>query len=265
MESKARTGCLNRNGFFVGKAFHICHKDRMTTLLCPNGTLFNQRFFVCDWWFNVDCSKAAALYVLNDKLGTTVRPAPSVEAVLSYTQTTATPSFARFERNNQHWVREPSATFYSGRHADRPTAAVERRPVRPVEVEPEPTSREPVERERPVRQPVEREASTHEPDDEREPLAFTELAQRQPVDRESQRQARARPWPRYVDAYSYRRDLPEPFSDSPFKDHSAADDEYWRSRANRFVFEPQSGQSKRYCSIENRFELDCQHDLTKLC
>ena len=26
------------------------------TLLCPNGTLYNQQYFVCDWWFNVDCS-----------------------------------------------------------------------------------------------------------------------------------------------------------------------------------------------------------------
>ena len=24
--------------------------------LCPNGTLFNQQYFICDWWFNVDCS-----------------------------------------------------------------------------------------------------------------------------------------------------------------------------------------------------------------
>ena len=28
----------------------------LSTLLCPNGTLYNQQYFVCDWWFNVDCS-----------------------------------------------------------------------------------------------------------------------------------------------------------------------------------------------------------------
>ena len=33
--------------------------------LCPNGTVFNQEEFVCDWWFNVDCSKAEDLYFLN--------------------------------------------------------------------------------------------------------------------------------------------------------------------------------------------------------
>ena len=69
------------------KAFHICNEDRRTTFLCPNGTLFNQRFFVCDWWFNVDCRKAASLYALNDKLLTTTRapfrPKPA-EDLLTY-------------------------------------------------------------------------------------------------------------------------------------------------------------------------------------
>ena len=23
--------------------------------ICPNGTVFNQQYFVCDWWFRVDC------------------------------------------------------------------------------------------------------------------------------------------------------------------------------------------------------------------
>ena len=27
------------------------------SFLCPNGTLFNQQYFICDWWFNVDCSQ----------------------------------------------------------------------------------------------------------------------------------------------------------------------------------------------------------------
>ena len=26
------------------------------TRLCPIGTLYNQQYFTCDWWFNVDCS-----------------------------------------------------------------------------------------------------------------------------------------------------------------------------------------------------------------
>merc|ERR1712106_449864 len=35
--------------------------------LSPNGTIFNQQYFVCDWWFNVDCSLAEELYSLNDE------------------------------------------------------------------------------------------------------------------------------------------------------------------------------------------------------
>ena len=31
------------------------------SFLCPNGTLFNQQYFICDWWFNVDCSQVLVL------------------------------------------------------------------------------------------------------------------------------------------------------------------------------------------------------------
>ena len=46
--------------------FHICTADGAGGLakysfLCPNGTIFNQNYFICDWWFNVDCSESAAL------------------------------------------------------------------------------------------------------------------------------------------------------------------------------------------------------------
>ena len=48
------------------QAFHICTSDAEGGLakysfLCPNGTIFNQEYFICDWWFNVDCSEAEAL------------------------------------------------------------------------------------------------------------------------------------------------------------------------------------------------------------
>ena len=37
------------------------------SVLCPNGTIFNQGAFVCDWWFNFDCASAEGLYGLNDE------------------------------------------------------------------------------------------------------------------------------------------------------------------------------------------------------
>ena len=53
--------------------FHICTSDghgglTKYSFLCPNGTLFNQQYFICDWWFNVDCSLAEGLYSLNDEI-----------------------------------------------------------------------------------------------------------------------------------------------------------------------------------------------------
>ena len=38
------------------------------SFLCPNGTIFNQNYFICDWWFNFDCAEAADLYSLNDDI-----------------------------------------------------------------------------------------------------------------------------------------------------------------------------------------------------
>ena len=29
------------------------------------GTMFNQQYLICDWWFNVDCSLAESFYSIN--------------------------------------------------------------------------------------------------------------------------------------------------------------------------------------------------------
>jgi len=52
------------------QAFHICANNGQGGLtkysfLCPNGTIFNQNYFICDWWFNVDCSLAEGFYGRN--------------------------------------------------------------------------------------------------------------------------------------------------------------------------------------------------------
>ena len=62
--------------------FHICTADGSGALspysfLCPNGTLFNQEYFVCEYWFNVDCSKTESLYSLNEGIGDTTSGAAS--------------------------------------------------------------------------------------------------------------------------------------------------------------------------------------------
>jgi len=55
------------------QVFHICTSDGQGGLakysfLCPNGTIFNQNYFICDWWFNFDCAEAETLYSLNDDI-----------------------------------------------------------------------------------------------------------------------------------------------------------------------------------------------------
>ena len=55
------------------QVFHICTADGFGGLskysfLCPNGTIFNQNYFICDWWFNFDCAEAEELYSINDDI-----------------------------------------------------------------------------------------------------------------------------------------------------------------------------------------------------
>ncbi|QQP51238.1 Putative LOC100168286 [Caligus rogercresseyi] len=56
------------------QAFHICGPDAGASgltkysFLCPNGTLFNQEYFICDWWFNFDCAQAEELYSRNEEI-----------------------------------------------------------------------------------------------------------------------------------------------------------------------------------------------------
>ena len=53
--------------------FHICTFDgtgdlAKYSILWPNGTLFNQNYFICDWWCNFDGSTAEDLYFLTDEI-----------------------------------------------------------------------------------------------------------------------------------------------------------------------------------------------------
>ncbi|XP_042236679.1 pro-resilin-like isoform X2 [Homarus americanus] len=60
-DTDAEAGC---------QVFHICQDGgRIDSFLCPNGTIFNQQYFVCDWWYNFDCSTAEQFYELNALIG----------------------------------------------------------------------------------------------------------------------------------------------------------------------------------------------------
>jgi len=49
------------------QVFHICQSSGVhDSFLCPNGTIFNQQFFVCDWWYNFSCDSATSFFSLNE-------------------------------------------------------------------------------------------------------------------------------------------------------------------------------------------------------
>ncbi|XP_049313747.1 uncharacterized protein LOC105230120 [Bactrocera dorsalis] len=60
MYANVETGC---------QAYHVCHDGREghqgAEFLCTNGTIFNQKEFACDWWYNVKCEEAVNYYHLN--------------------------------------------------------------------------------------------------------------------------------------------------------------------------------------------------------
>ncbi|CAL1273656.1 unnamed protein product [Larinioides sclopetarius] len=67
--------CENRAPGFYADTQHRCQvyyqcsdKGRMQSFLCPNGTIFNQETFVCEWWHNVDCSKSEKHFAKNNDL-----------------------------------------------------------------------------------------------------------------------------------------------------------------------------------------------------
>ena len=67
------------------QAFHICANDGNSGLtkfsfLCPNGTLFQQQYFVCDWWFNVDCSTTEDFWSLNDEIAAERQASPPFQS-----------------------------------------------------------------------------------------------------------------------------------------------------------------------------------------
>jgi len=56
------------------QVFHVCSKlpDEtyiQSSFLCPNGTIFQQETFSCQWWADVECASSTNFYELNAKIG----------------------------------------------------------------------------------------------------------------------------------------------------------------------------------------------------
>ncbi|XP_046489908.1 uncharacterized protein [Neodiprion pinetum] len=51
------------------QVFHVCNTDgQKSSFICPSGSIFNQKYFVCDWWYDFECDDATDLYSLNEKV-----------------------------------------------------------------------------------------------------------------------------------------------------------------------------------------------------
>ncbi|PRD23495.1 UNVERIFIED_CONTAM: hypothetical protein NCL1_46187 [Trichonephila clavipes] len=48
--------------------FHICDENgQRSSFLCPIGTVFNQEYLVCDWWYNVNCEDSISRFMGKDR------------------------------------------------------------------------------------------------------------------------------------------------------------------------------------------------------
>merc|ERR1719244_63887 len=110
--------------------FHVCSADRdgglaKNSFLCPNGTLFNQENFVCEYWFNVDCSQAESFYGLNDNIGTVEQGDGLAGAASSPSGGFASPPAAAAASPGRGYASPPSAAAASppGGYAAPPSAA----------------------------------------------------------------------------------------------------------------------------------------------
>ncbi|XP_040062148.3 protein piccolo [Ixodes scapularis] len=57
------------------QVFHSCDNNhREKSFLCPNGTIFKQELFTCDWWYNVNCDDSPNFFHLNAEMFTTRKP-----------------------------------------------------------------------------------------------------------------------------------------------------------------------------------------------
>ncbi|GFU02495.1 chitin-binding type-2 domain-containing protein [Nephila pilipes] len=93
--------------------FHICHENgQRSSFLCPIGTVFNQEYLVCDWWYNVNCEDSLSQHMGEDSyeaFGTSnkksVAPASDEERdteSITFGKTKDNPSkhFLRFSKTN---------------------------------------------------------------------------------------------------------------------------------------------------------------------
>lgn len=89
------------------QAFRICaHTARSPQgfgFLCPNGTLFSQKNFVCDWYRNVNCDDSERYYEMNEEkiVGSTHEMMERVRHMMEYPMKTISKALQQSQTQSQ--------------------------------------------------------------------------------------------------------------------------------------------------------------------
>ncbi|KQS62057.1 AF4/FMR2 family member 4 isoform X1 [Drosophila erecta] len=104
------------------QAFRICaHTARSPQgfgFLCPNGTLFSQKNFVCDWYRNVNCDDSEKYYEMNEEktVGSTHEMMERVRHMMEYPMKTISKALqqAQSQSQNPHHSHSKDLSAASG-------------------------------------------------------------------------------------------------------------------------------------------------------
>ncbi|EDW01450.1 GH20446 [Drosophila grimshawi] len=102
------------------QAFRICaHTARSAQgfgFLCPNGTIFSQQNFVCDWYRNVDCDQSERYYDMNrdNSVGSTQQMMERVRQMMEYPTQTVTKALQEQDQHITHHTLSKDLSSASG-------------------------------------------------------------------------------------------------------------------------------------------------------
>ncbi|KAI1307615.1 hypothetical protein HDE_00716 [Halotydeus destructor] len=109
------------------QVFHICQAENRLgdSFLCPNGTIFSQKDFVCVWWWQYDCAQTEQDWKLNANLfsGNTLdSPVDNDDERLVDDRDAKSASPEDQNQFNQVQLTDTKATFIPNDSTDAPTA-----------------------------------------------------------------------------------------------------------------------------------------------
>ncbi|KRK00034.1 uncharacterized protein Dyak_GE13937, isoform B [Drosophila yakuba] len=120
------------------QAFRICaHTARSPQgfgFLCPNGTLFSQKNFVCDWYRNVNCDDSERYYEMNEEktVGSTHEMMERVRHMMEYPMKTISKALQQTQSQSQNPHHSLSKDLSGASGVLSQPAAINHNPVSPA-------------------------------------------------------------------------------------------------------------------------------------